>query len=81
MASSMQEYLKRYTSDADTTANSKKKKKKKKIKRPPNPVSSSIRLVDADPVWQKELKEESSESEEEQGRSTSFILLHLIGSS
>ena len=76
MASSLQEYLKRYTSDADTTAKSKKKKKK----RPSKPVSSSIRLVDADPVWQKELKEESSESEEEQGRST-FILLHLIGSS
>jgi hypothetical protein len=64
MASSLQEYLKRYTSDAE---DAKKKKKKKKMGKSSKPLPSSLTLIDADPVWQKQLKEESSESEE-QGR-------------
>lgn len=56
---SMQEYLKRYTSDAD------KKKKKKKKSKSKGLNGGALTIVDADPVWQKDFKEDSSESEAE----------------
>ncbi|KAI5066274.1 hypothetical protein GOP47_0018898 [Adiantum capillus-veneris] len=54
----LQEYLKRYTSDAD-------KQKKKKKKKSKASTGGALTIVDADPVWQKEVKDDSSESESE----------------
>ncbi|KAH7415389.1 hypothetical protein KP509_14G040400 [Ceratopteris richardii] len=53
--SSMQEYLKRYMSD--------EMKKKKKKKKPKPSLGSALTIIDADPVWQKEIREASSESD------------------
>eukprot|EP00252_Welwitschia_mirabilis_P010703 TRINITY_DN24140_c0_g1_i1.p1 TRINITY_DN24140_c0_g1~~TRINITY_DN24140_c0_g1_i1.p1 ORF type:complete len:641 (+),score=145.85 TRINITY_DN24140_c0_g1_i1:195-2117(+) len=64
MASSLKEYLKKYTSEPDNNNN--KKKKKKKPKNPANAknIESGVRIVDEDPVWQAEVKDASSEDED-----------------
>eukprot|EP01018_Ginkgo_biloba_P010069 Gb_35391 [translate_table: standard] len=60
-SSSLKEYLKRYTSDA---ANEKAKSKSKKKRKPKNSVSAAgVRIVDQDTVWQKEIKDESSQDD------------------
>lgn len=60
MASSLKEYLRRYTTDAQDKSQKKKKKKHK-----PN-IVGAVTIVDDDPLWQREIREESPADNEEE---------------
>lgn len=55
VASSLKDYLKKYTSEDD-------EQKKKKRKKKPKPENKGVLVVDEDPIWQKSIKPDEEES-------------------
>ncbi|KAJ4836393.1 hypothetical protein Tsubulata_021514 [Turnera subulata] len=63
MASSLKEYLKRYQSPNEAEEEKKKKKKKKKKENNTRSAGPGVLVVDEDPVWQKPVRIEDEEEE------------------